>query len=327
MTIHSVDGRRRRHPTRGICTWTTSPTMRPPSLASPNADPPLASTNARIHYRPRAFPKCKPQAVPPDPGSARLAFSRKRKRYCDWADRRKRAADESCARYDADACRVAHHVSSLAAARPRPPSQSPVPHLSATHLSTWGSSLSSRHLSHRPQAVPSNPGSAQLTSALHSETATERRKCATVRLRRGWVEARVGRATQPARGTITMCTTGAEEPRRASQELRKHAACTRYYYDVHKRRPEGGEHRLLRPVKRHDSARAPLTTPAPYTADACRPHGSSLVAASRESWRRPSPPPVYPRPLPPFPITHLHVGPSLSSSHPPPPLPPPVLRS
>ncbi|KAJ7841863.1 hypothetical protein B0H13DRAFT_2676667 [Mycena leptocephala] len=87
---------------------------------------------------------------------------------------------------------------------------SSVLHLSVTHLSTWGSSLSSRHLPHRPQAVPSNPGSARLTSALHSETATERWKRAAVRLRRGWVEARVGRATQPARGTIAMCTSGAE---------------------------------------------------------------------------------------------------------------------
>ncbi|KAJ7855798.1 hypothetical protein B0H13DRAFT_1179946 [Mycena leptocephala] len=142
-----------------------------------------------------------------------------------------------------------------------PLSQSPMPHLSVTPLSTWGSSLSSRHLSHRPQAVPSNPGSARLTSALHSETATERRKHTAVRLRRGWVEARVGRATQLAHGTITMCTSGAEEPRRTSQELRKHAACTRYDYDAHKRRAEGGEHRLLRPVKRQ-CVRASDATPA-----------------------------------------------------------------
>lgn len=107
-------------------------------------------------------------------------------------------------------CARARHASSLAAARPHPSLPPPPSQSSVTHLSTWGSSLSSRHLSHRPQAVPSNPGSARLTSTLHSETATERRKRATVRLRRGWVEAQVGRATQPAHGTITMCTSGAE---------------------------------------------------------------------------------------------------------------------
>ncbi|KAJ7817563.1 hypothetical protein B0H13DRAFT_2292808 [Mycena leptocephala] len=137
----------------------------------------------------------------------------------------------------------------------RPPSQSPVPHLSVTHLSTWGSSLSSRHLSHRPQAVPSNPDSARLTSALHSETATERKKHAAVRLRRGWVEGPGGESD---------------------------AACTRYDYDVHDRsrgtaprKPGVEETRSLHTGRlrcaQAEARRGRAPTPAPCKATVCAP--------------------------------------------------------